>query len=323
MTSLRARAASLFLALCAVVVGAQAAYPDKPVRVVVPYPPGGSGDQVARLVATQLSKQMGQTFVVDNKTGAGGAIGMEAVARTAPDGYTLVLAAIGPMSILPSGRANLGYDPLRDFQPVALLTLNPFLVVTHPSVPAKTVGELISYAKSHPGKLNYASVGNGSLGHLAGELFKSQAGVDMVHVPFRGGAPALQDTIAGNTQVMFANINEALPHVKAGNVRALAVTSKQRDPMVPSLPTLDDAGLRGYEAIAWNGLAAPAGTPREVVERLRAEVQKALRAPEVDRAMRDMGLTPAYLGPAEFTEFVRAEQAKWGGLVRKLNIVFE
>lgn len=305
--------------LCFIASAAHATYPDKPIRFIVPFPPGGSGDQVIRLVASGMTKPLGQPIVVDNKPGAGGAIGMDAAARSAPDGYTLVLASIGPMSILPA-RPGLGYDPLRDLQPISLLTTNPFLVVVHPSVPAHSVAELIGYLKSNPGKLNYASVGNGSLGHLAGELFKSQAGVEMVHVPFRGGAPAMQDTIAGHTQLMFANINEALPYVKAGKLRALAVTSKQRHPVAPDMPTLDESGLPGYEAIAWNGAAAPAGTPREIVDRLRVEMEKSLRLPTSDRNLRDLGLTPVGSTPAAFADLISQEQAKWGALIRKLNI---
>lgn len=306
--------------LCA--IAAHAAYPDKPIRFIVPFPPGGSGDQVTRLVASGMAKPLGQPIVVDNKSGAGGAIGVEAAVKSAPDGYTLVLASIGPLSIL-TARSGLGYDPLRDLQPVSLLTTNPFLVVVHPSVPAKSVAELVAYLKANPGKLNYASVGNGSLGHLAGELFKSQAGVEMVHVPFRGGAPAMQDTIAGHTQVMFANINEALPYVEAGRLRALAVTSKQRHPLVPETPTLDESGLAGFEAIAWNGVAVPAGTPREIVERLRAEMDKSLRLPANDKRLRDLGLTPVGSTPAAFAELIRQEQAKWGALIRKLNITLD
>ena len=312
--------AAVFLALVA--FQARADYPERPIRVIVPFPAAGSADQVSRVLAPAVAKSLGQPLVIENKAGAGGAIGMEAAAKSPPDGYTLVLASIGPMSILPA-RPNLGYEPLRDLAPITLLTTNPFLVVVHPSVPATSIAEFIAHLKANPGRLNYASVGNGSLGHLAGELFKSQAGVDMVHVPFRGGAPALQDTIAGHTQVMFANINEALPYVKAGRLRALAVTSRQRHPVVPTIPTLDESGLAGYEAIAWNGIAAPAGTPPEIIERLRSEMDKALRSPASEKTFADLGVTPVSSTPAAFADLVRKEQTKWGDLIKKLNLKLE
>lgn len=321
MIVLTRRVIALLAALLAVIAfQAHAAYPERPIRVIVPFPAGGSADQVGRLLTSVVAKSLQQTIVIENKTGAGGAIGMELVAKAAPDGYTLVLASIGPMSILPVGVPGLSYDPLRDLELITLLTTNPFLVVIHPSVPATTIAQLIAYLKSNPGKLNYASVGNGSLGHLAGELFKSQAGVDMVHIPFRGGAPAMQDTVAGHTQVMFANINEALPFVTAGKLRVLGVTSKQRHPAVPNVPTLHESGLAGYEAIAWNGIAAPAGTSREIVERLRLEMGEALRSPVVEKSFRELGVTPVGSTSAAFVDLVRDEQAKWGGLIKKLNI---
>jgi tripartite-type tricarboxylate transporter receptor subunit TctC len=313
---------SLLCLLLAVLNGAhaQAAYPDRPIRFIVPYPAGGGADQITRLLAGATEGALGQPFVVDNRSGAGGGVGTDAVAKARPDGYTIGLAAIAPMSILPFAQSNLAYDPLRDLAPVTLINTNPFLVVVHPSVPANNVAELITHLKAQPGKLNYASVGNGSLGHLAGELFKSMAAVDMAHVPFRGGAPAILDMLAGRTQVMFANIHEALPHVKAGKLRALAVTSLQRSELVPDVPTVNEAGLAGYEAIAWNGVAAPAGTPKEIVDRLSTEMTKAIRLPATVAKMREMGLTPVGGSPAEFADVIRREQVKWGALIKKINL---
>ena len=299
---------------------ANAQYPDKAIRFVVPYAPGGSSDQVARLVAVHAETALGQPLVVDNKSGAGGAIGSDAVAKARPDGYTLLLAAIAPMSILPFAQTRLPYDPQKDLAAVTLINTNPFLVVVHPSMPAANIRELVDVLKANPGKYNYASVGNGSLGHLAGELFKSMAGVEMLHVGFRGGAPALMETLAGRTQVMFANINEALPHVKAGRLKALAVTSLKRSDLMSTMPTVDESGLAGYEAIAWNGVAAPAGTPKAVIDQLNTEMVKVVHRQDVAKAMREMGLTPVGSSPEEFADLVRREQAKWGALIRKSNL---
>ena len=299
---------------------ANAQYPDKPIRFVVPYAPGGSSDQVARLLSVYAEKLLGQPLVVDNKSGAGGAIGTDAVAKARPDGYTLLLAAIAPMSILPYAQAKLPYDPQRDLTAVTLINTNPFLVVVHPSMPVDNIRDLVELLKANPGKYNYASVGNGSLGHLAGELFKSMAGVELLHVGFRGGAPALMETMAGRTQVMFANINEALPHVKAGRLKALAVTSLKRSELVPTMPTVDESGLTGYEAIAWNGVAAPVGTPKVVIDRLNTDMVKVVHQADVAKTMREMGLTPVGSSPEEFADLVRREQAKWGALIRKSNL---
>jgi tripartite-type tricarboxylate transporter receptor subunit TctC len=314
--------AALFCLMLAMVNGAhaQVAYPDRPIRFIVPYPAGGGADQITRLLGSATERALGQPFIVDNRSGAGGAVGTDAIAKARADGYTIGLAAIAPMSILPFAQPNLPYDPLRDLVPVTLINTNPFLVVIHPSVPAKNMAELIAHLKSNPGKLNYASVGNGSLGHLAGELFKSMAGVDMAHVPFRGGAPAMLDMLAGRTHVMFANIHEALPHVKADKLRALAVTSLQRSELVPEVPTVNETGLAGYEAIAWNGVAAPAGTPKEIVDRLSTEMTKAIRLPATLEKMREMGLAPVGGSPEDFAEVIRREQAKWGALIRKIDL---
>ncbi len=315
-----------FLSCAVCVLGAwmalptHAQYPDKAIRFVVPYAPGGSSDQVARLVSTYAEKSLGQPLVIDNKSGAGGAIGSDAVAKARPDGYTLLLAAIAPMSILPFAQTRLPYDPQKDLSAVTLINTNPFLVVVHPSMPVADIRELVALLKANPGKYNYASVGNGSLGHLAGELFKSMAGVEMTHIGFRGGAPALMETLAGRTQIMFANINEALPYVKAGKLKALAVTSLRRSEFVPTLPTVDEAGLPGYEAIAWNGVSVPAGTPKTVIDRLNAEVVKVVRQPDAIATMHQMGLTPVGGTPQEFADLVRSEQAKWGALIKKSNL---
>ncbi len=302
--------------------GAHAQYPDRAIRFIVPYPAGGGADQISRLVSTMIEKPLGQPIVIDNKGGAGGSIGSDFVAKAKPDGYTLLLAAVAPMSILPYAQSNLPYVPLKDLAPVTLINTNPFLVVTHPSVPANTIKELIAHLKANPGKLNYASVGNGSLGHLSGELFKNLADVDMVHIGFRGGAPAVVEMLAGRTHVMFANIHEALPHVKSGKLKALAVTSLQRNDLVPEIPTVNESGLDGYEAIAWNGVAAPAGTPKEIVDRLSAEITKVVRMPATGAKMQEMGLTPIGGSPAEFADLIRREQLKWSTLIKKANLQF-
>ena len=302
--------------------GAHAQYPEKPIRFIVPFAAGGGSDQVARLASSLMEKALGQPLVVENRSGAGGAIGTDAVAKAKPDGYALLLAAVAPMSILPFAQVNLPYDPKVDLLPVTLINTNPFVVVVHSSVPATNIRELIAYLKAHPGQLNYASVGNGSLGHLSGELFKSLASVEMTHIGFRGGAPAMMETLAGRTQLMFANIHEALPHLKSGKIKILAVTSMQRNELVPEIPTVHESGLPGYEAIAWNGVAVPAGTPKDIIDRLSAEFTRVVRVPGTAATMREMGLHPVGGTPAEFGSLIRSEQNKWSALIKKNGIQF-
>lgn len=291
------------------------AYPTKPVKLVVPYPPGGPTDIVARLVAQKLSDAMGQQFVVDNRAGAGGNPGAELVARSPADGYTLVVATTAH-AINPSLFKNLGYSLSKDFAPVSQLTSEPLVIVANPSLPANNVAELIALAKSKPGELNFASSGNGQSTHLSAELFASMAGVKMKHIPYKGSAPALTDTMGGQTHLMFDTMLSAMPHVKGGKLKALAVTSAARSPVAPDVPTVAESGLPGYEAIAWNGLLAPAGTPPEVLARLSAELKKVLAAPEVKEKFEAQGFAASWNSPEDFGRFMTAEVDKWAKVVK-------
>ena len=290
-------------------------YPAKPIKLVVPYPPGGPTDIVARLVAQKLSEQMGQPVIIDNRPGAGGNPGAEMVARSTPDGYTLVVATTAH-AINPSLFKNLGYSLSKDFAPISQLTSGPLVIVANPGLPANNVAELIALAKAKPGELNFASSGNGQSTHLSAELFASMAGVKMNHIPYKGSAPALTDTMGGQTQLMFDTMLSAMPHVKAGKLKALAVTSSTRSPVAPDVPTVAESGLPGYEAIAWNGLLAPAGTPPEVVARLNAELKKVLASPDVKDKFEAQGFAASWNTPADFGRFMTAEVEKWGKVVK-------
>jgi len=291
------------------------AYPTKPVKLVVPYPPGGPTDIVARLVAQKLSDAMGQQFIIDNRPGAGGNPGAELVARSPADGYTLVVATTAH-AINPSLFKNLGYSLSKDFAPVSQLTSGPLVIVANPQLPAKNVAELIALAKAKPGELNFASSGNGQSTHLSAELFAAMAGVKMNHIPYKGSAPALTDTMGGQTQLMFDTMLSAMPHVKAGKLKALAVTSAARSPVAPDVPTVAESGLPGYEAIAWNGLLAPAGTPPEVLARLSAELKKVLAAPDVKDKFEAQGFAASWNSPEDFGRFMTAEVDKWAKVVK-------
>ncbi|MGD9775263.1 tripartite tricarboxylate transporter substrate binding protein, partial [Diaphorobacter sp.] len=283
--------------------------------LVVPYPPGGPTDIVARVVAQKLQEQMGQPFVIDNRPGGGANIGAEAVARSPADGYTLVVATT-VHAINPSLFAKLSYSITKDFAPVSQLTSGPLVIVTHPATPANNVKELIALAKSKTGGLNYASSGNGQSTHLSAELFSAMAGVKMAHVPYKGSAPALTDVMGGQADLMFDTMLSSMPHVKAGKLKALAVTSSQRSPSAPDIPTVAESGLPGYEAIAWNGVLAPAGTPKEVVDRLNAELKKALDNPEVKQRFEAQGFAAAWNTPTAYAGFLQAEVDKWGKVVK-------
>ncbi len=291
-----------------------AGYPDRTVRLIVPYRPGGSTDITARILGERMGSDLGQRFLVDNWPGAGGNLGMEAAAHAKPDGYTLAVNTTAH-AINMTLFANMSFDTVTSFAPIALLTENPLVLVVTPALPARTVPELIALAKAKPGGLHYASSGNGQSTHLAGELFCRMAGIRMVHVPYRGSAPAIQDVMAGQVEMIFDSSQSCLPHVEDNAVRALGMTSRARMATLPDVPPVADT-LPGYEAIAWNGLVAPAGTPAEIVARLNGAVAKALAAPDVIRRFGDLGATCRATTPAEFTGYMMREIAKWGEVVR-------
>jgi tripartite-type tricarboxylate transporter receptor subunit TctC len=301
----------------------QAAYgqswPAKPVRFVVPFPPGGSTDVAARSLADKLSAALGQPVIVDNRAGANGAIGTNEVARAAPDGYTILFAA-DPVTTLQFVVKNLGFDPLRDFAPVTQVTTQPLALAVHPSVPARTLREFIAYAKANPGKLSFCHSGTGSGQHLSGELLKKMAGIDMVHVPYKGGGPAVQDLIAGQVPVGMLGSTPLIPHHKSGRIRILAFTSLERFPLLPEIPTLHESGLAGFETAQWLGLLAPRGTRDEVVQRLYLETAKVLALPEVRERLMQAALQPVGSKPAEFAAVMRADIERWGKLARELGI---
>ena len=295
-------------------------YPTKPVHIVVPYPPGGPTDIVARLAGSKLEERFKQPFIIDNKPGAGGNVGAEIVARSAPDGYNLVVGTTAH-AINPSIFKQMSYDLLRDLTPVALLTKVPLVVVVHPAVPARTVEEFIAHAKKADGALAYASSGNGQSTHLAAELFKSMTGVKMTHVPYKGSAPALVDVAGGQVAAMFDTMLSAMPQVKAGRRRALAVTSERRSAAAPELPTIAESGVAGYEATAWNGLLAPAGTPAAIVEQLNKAVNELLARPDVAQRLAADGADPGTGSVADFDRFIRAELDKWASAVKSSGAV--
>jgi tripartite-type tricarboxylate transporter receptor subunit TctC len=308
------RLAALAATLAATAAAAQG-YPNKPVKVIVPYPPGGPTDIVARSVAQKLSEQTGQQFIVDNRGGAGGNIGAEAAKNSPADGYTLVVATTAH-AINRTLFKQLNYDLMKDFAPVSQLTAGPLVIVANPTVPANNVKELVALAKSKPGEIAFASSGPGQSTHLAAELFSSRAGVKMTHVPYKGSAPALTDTMGGQTAIFFDTMLSAMPHVRAGKLKAIAVTSAQRSPAAPDIPTVAESGLPGYEAIAWNGLLAPAGTPKEVVAKLNAELKKVLELPEIRERFAAQGFAAAYSTPEAYASFLNAEVEKWAKVVK-------
>ena len=292
---------------------AQTAYPAKAIRYVVPFPAGGPLDIVARAIGQELNKSWGQAVVIDNRPGAGGNIGADLVAKAPADGYTILMGAVSTHAINVTLYNKLPYDPIRDFAPVTLITSVPNVLVVHPSVPANNVKELIALAKSRPGQLNFAS---GSTGHLAGELFNSMAGVRMTHIPYKGAAPAVVDLMAGHVSLMFDNMSSALPNIKATRVRALAVTTLKRSPLLPQLPTISDAGLRGFDIATWFGIFAPAGTPPDIVARLNGEIVRILHTPEMKERLALLGAEPIGNKPDEFAAFVRAEIPKYAKVIQ-------
>ena len=297
-------------------------YPSKPVRLIVPFAPGGSNDIMARLTGQKLSESLGQQIVIDNSAGASGIVGTEIAAKAAPDGYTLLMMSL-TFAVNPSLYRKLPYDTERDLAPVTLVASAPLMLVVHPSLPAKSVRELITYAKANPGKLNFGSGGPGTTPHLAGEMLKMMAGLRMTHVPYKGGGPALADLIGGQIQIMLENIPSTLPHVKAGRLRALAVSGLKRSPLVPDLPTLDESGLRGYEIVGWNGLFVPAGTPPNIIDHLHELIAAALAQPDTKERLATLGAEGVGSSPGEFRAFVKAEIVKWAKVVKAAGLKAE
>jgi tripartite-type tricarboxylate transporter receptor subunit TctC len=318
MPCLLARFAVLCAALFAVTAQAQN-YPVKPIRLVVTYPPGGGADVMARLIAPKLGDLLGQPIVVENKPGATGAIAAEMVAQSAPDGYTLMLDA-SSYAVNPSLFARLPYDPLKAFAPVTLLVKFPNMVVVSPNFPVNSIKELIALAKAKPGSISFASSGNGSAQHLAAELFRQQAGLDMVHVPYKGGAQAMTDVIAGQIPLYFANMASGLPHVRSGKLKALASTGERRSPNMPDLPTVAESGVTGYAVYEWNAVFAPAGTPPAIIARLQTEIAKVLAQPEVRERILALGGEIAASTPQETDRFVREQMTKWAKIIKQADI---
>ncbi len=301
---------------------AESAYPTKPIRMIVAVPPGGPADTLARLVAPKLTESLGHTVVIDNRPGANGIIAYETTARAAPDGYTFTAVAAGVV-INASLYGKVPYDPLKDFAPITLGITVPNILVVHPSVSATSVKDLIALAKARPGTLAFASAGNGTSGHLALEVFRMAAGIDVTHVPYKGGGPALAEVVAGQVQALFSIALAATPQIKAGRLRALGVTSQKRSSVAPELPTIAEAGFPGFEVIGWFGWLAPAATPRPIVNRLNAELVRALKVPEVRDRLLAQSTEPVGNSPQEFAAFMRSEHEKWSRVIRAANIRVE
>ena len=291
-------------------------YPSQPIKLIVPFTPGGTTDILARTVGQKLGEALKQPVIVENKPGAGGNIGADAVAKAKPDGYTLVMGTIGTQAINASLYAKMPYDAARDFAPITLVAIVPNMLVVHPSVAAKSVAELVQLAKSKPGELNFASSSTGGSPHLSGEMFKQMTGANIVHVPYKGSAPAVTDLLGGQVSMMFDNMPSVLPHVKAGKLRALGVTSARRSPAAPDIPTIAESGVPGYEVDSWFGILAPAGTPKEIVAKLNAEIVKILQRPEVRERLAEQGAVPVGDTPDQFAEHIRRETAKWARVVK-------
>ena len=299
-------------------------YPQKPIRLVVPYSAGGAGDIFARTMGQKLGEALGHQVIVDNRPGANGIIGMELVAKSPPDGYTIVMGNSAPMVLNPSLYAKLAYDPVRDFAPITQGTLYPYILIVHPSVPARSVAELITLARSRPGQMQYGSSGAGGANHLAGEMFRRAAKIEIVHIPFKGSAPALADVLAGHVPMMFDTIVTSAPQLKAGKVRALAVTGARRAPQVPEIPTIAESGFPGYAVTSWQSLLAPAGTPRPIIERLYQESVKALKMPDViERLATQGGNELVGNTPEEFAAIIKKEIALYSKVIREANIRLE
>ena len=294
---------------------AQTSYPTKPIRLIVPFPPGGPTDVTARVIAEEMSQTIGQQVIIDNRAGAGGNIAAGVAAKSAPDGYTLFFATGGTHGINPSLYAKIPYDPIKDFAPVVWVSTSPNVFVAHPKFPASTMSELIAYAKANPGKVNFATAGNGTTTHMSAELLKALTGIDIVHVPYRGSGPALSDLLAGHIELMVDGLPSSMPHIKAGSIKALGVTTAQRTPSAPNVPAVSET-VRGYEAVAWFGLLVPAGTPKQAIEKLNAEANRALRTEKIRKRYAELGAEPHGGTPEEFDKQIRTELKKWADVVK-------
>ena len=311
----------LLIVACACNVAAHAqTYPTKTIRMIAGFPPGGGTDTMARMMAQKLSEYLGQSVIVDNRPGAGGAIGAALVAKAPPDGYTLMLGSSSPLTVSPSLVSNLPYNPMTDFSPISVLSTTPNMLAVHPSLPVKTVKDLIQFARGRPGQLTFSSSGNGGSGHLAGEMFNSMAGVKMLHVPYKGTAPAAIAVISGEVTLTFGSLVTMLPHYRSGRLRGIAVTGAKRSPSAPELPTVAEAGLAGYEAGPWHAILAPPRTPREIVARLHTEIVKALRDPVVVEKLTAEGAEVVGNTPEQFTEYMKTDLQRWAKIIKAANI---
>jgi tripartite-type tricarboxylate transporter receptor subunit TctC len=296
------------------------AYPAKPIRLVVPFPPGGSTDIVARIVAQKLSERLGQQVVVENRGGAGGTIGTEAVAKAPPDGYTLVVGTTSTHAVAPSVYGKIGYDPVKDFAPISLIAVTPYLLVVNPSVDVKSLQDFVGYVKARPGKLNYASAGTGSTTHLAMEMLKSAAGLYIVHIPYNGNGPAGTAVIGGQVEILFGSLPAVLPHAKSGRVRPLAVGTPKRSPSLPNVPTVAESGFPGFDASLWLAIMAPAGTPAPIVDRLQKEIHAVIASPDTADALNKAGAEPVTSTPAELAAMVKDGVEKYGKVVKQAGV---
>jgi tripartite-type tricarboxylate transporter receptor subunit TctC len=324
-TSLR-----IALRVCASLLGASTlnlyaadSYPSRPIRLIIPFASGASNDIVARIIAPRLSDALGQSVVVDNRPGAGGVVGAELVAQAQPAGHTLLMGSPGPLIVNPLLLPKLSYAPTRDFAPVTLVSVVPTILLVNPNLPAKSVKELIGLARSKPGQLNYASAGTGSVPHLSAELFKLLAKIDLVHVPYKGSGPAITDLLGGQVSLFFDNMASALPYVKSGRLRGLAITTTKRSDQLPNLPTMIEAGVPGYESTSWNGLVMPAKTPKAVIDRFYSALAQVLQTPDVRERIVALGAEVSGITPAEFASFMEKETQKWARVVREANIKAE
>ena len=315
-----AAALACALALFSGPAWSQSVYPAKPVRIVVPFPPGQAADTFSRMLAERLTALWGQQVVVENRGGGGGVPGVMAVKEAPPDGYTWLVGTSGTLGVNPSVYAKIPYDPLKDFAPASNIFIVPLIIVAHPSFVPNTVAELVDAAKKAPGRINFASAGPGTAQHMTGELFKSRASIDLVHIPYKGSGPGITDLVGGQVPIMFDSITSAMPHIKSGRAKAIAVTTAQRIPQLPDVPTVAESGYPGFEGVGWSGIVLPAGTPREIVERVSADIQKLLNDPQLRERMIERGGIPDPRTPQGYADFIRSEIEKWAQVAKAANV---